>query len=221
MPIKKVSAAEKSEDVPHTEVGQAPELPTEVVPTPPTDAGPTAWAEVPDDDIEEPPKLDDRRPLSVALIALLAGVVIGGIGLGAYVIGEHVNRVYVRPARSSAQTPGIGGLPTNPPTAAPTTTVTPTPAIHFPPNAWEAFTYLLRSRGLSIDPAEKDYDDKANRHLCWALFSNDDPAFREKMIQGSIEQSEGGSWGEPEARYAIHSAVMAYCPQYDKPGWFK
>ncbi|AJK79185.1 hypothetical protein [Mycobacterium avium] len=69
---------------------------------------------------------------------------------------------------------------------------------------------------MSIDPAEKDYDDKANRHLCWTLFSNDDPAFRQKTIQGSIEASEGGTWGKPEATYAIRSAIMAYCPQFDR-----
>lgn len=63
-----------------TELGQAPDMPTEVVPppTPLSDVGPTAWAEA--DDIAELD--DDRRPLSVALMALLAGVVIGWIGLG-------------------------------------------------------------------------------------------------------------------------------------------
>jgi hypothetical protein len=75
---------------------------------------------------------------------------------------------------------------------------------------------LLTSRGLSIDPAEQSFDDGANRHLCLTLFSNSDPAFRARNIQGSIDQSEGGTWGPAEATYAIHAAIQAYCPQFDQ-----
>lgn len=215
MPIKRFTEDSSDASENPTELGQAPEVPTELIDSAegvqaPTDVGPTAWAEVGDDSLDASSNLDDRRPLSVALMALLVSVVIGGIALGAYVVGERVH-VRVQPARASVQ-------PSNPSSAAPTptTTVAPAPALKIQPNAWEAFTYLLRARGLSINPAEKDYDDKANRHLCWTLFSNGDPAFRAKMIQGSIEASEGGTWGKPEATYAIRSAIMAYCPQFDR-----
>lgn len=125
-------------------------------------------------------------------------------------IGE---RGHVVPARASATAVAQIAPPRAAPT--PTTVVTPTPALKIQPNAWEAFTYLLRARGLSIDPDEKDYDDKANRRLCLILDSNSDPAFRQRTIQKAIEASEGGTSGKPEATYAIRSAIMAYCPQFD------
>ena len=86
----------------------------------------------------------------------------------------------------------------------------------FPADAWPHFMNLLNSRGLSIDPAEQSFDDRANRQLCITLTGNSDPAFRARFIQGSIEQSEGGTWGPAEATYAIHAAIQAYCPQFDQ-----
>ncbi|ETB33212.1 hypothetical protein O977_09730 [Mycobacterium avium subsp. paratuberculosis 10-5975] len=85
MPIKRYPVGDVDQDDALTKAGEAPELPTEVVSptTPPTDVGPTAWAEVGDDSLDDSSNLDDRRPLSVALMTLLAGVVIGWIGLGA------------------------------------------------------------------------------------------------------------------------------------------
>lgn len=225
MPIKRYGATHDPA-VSETHVGQAPDMPTEVVPPPADVVGveATAWAEVDDfDDLSNP---DDRRPLPVSLIALLSGVVFCGIGLGAYVIGEHMNQVRPAPYSAAPTAAPPTATPTNPPTTAvavaapkPTTTVV-TPAMKFPPNAWDAFTYLLRTRGLWIDADQKDFDDKENRRLCLILDSNGDPAFHQRVIQKAIAASEGGTWGQPEATYAIHSAVMAYCPQYDQPGWF-
>lgn len=85
----------------------------------------------------------------------------------------------------------------------------------YPADAWPHFVSLLNSRGLSIDPAQQAFDDRANRHLCLVLFSNNDPTFRANTIQRAIEQSEGGTWGPAEATYAIPAAIQAYCPQFD------
>jgi hypothetical protein len=105
-----------------------------------------------------------------------------------------------------------------PPTPVPPTTVAATtqPARPtFPTDAWSHFTSLLNSRGLSIDPSEQAFDDRANRHLCLLLFSNNDPTYRANTIQSAIQESEGGPWGPAEATYATHAAIQAYCPQFD------
>lgn len=146
MPIKRYPVGDVDQDDALTKAGEAPELPTEVVSptTPPTDVGPTAWAEVGDDSLDDSSNLDDRRPLSVALMALLAGVVIGWIGLGAYMIGEHVSH-RSEGVNESLPPSRTVQIPSN--VAKPTTTATPTPALKIQPNAWEVFTYLLRARG--------------------------------------------------------------------------
>jgi serine/threonine-protein kinase len=113
--------------------------------------------------------------------------------------------------------PSLPQAPAPPSATAPPATATATqpawPTI--PPDAWSHFTSLLNSRGLSIDPSEQSFDDRANRHLCLVLFSKNDPTLRANTIQSAIQQSEGGTWGSAEATYAIHAAIQAYCPQFD------
>ena len=71
---------------------------TTVVPnTSVTDAAELAWSA---DDAPDIPEHSGRRPLPRMLISLLTGVAVGGIALGAFVLGRH----FTVPATNRAPT---------------------------------------------------------------------------------------------------------------------
>jgi hypothetical protein len=195
----------------------AAEDPTTVAPSPVELAQHLAWQ---DEDLDE-----NIQKYPWRLWPIVA-VVVAGVGLAVAIVAAVVvwNRQptivpVLGPGSGAVGTGTIapdvhpGGLPT---TTTATTTSTEAPP-HFPPDAWTQFMDLLHARGLDIDPAQRDYDDRANKHLCMTLYSNDDPTARARLIQETIDQSEAGTWGPAEATYAVHSALKAYCPQYDRP----
>ena len=86
------------------------------------------------------------------------------------------------------------------------------------PGAYQRWVSLLNSRGLWIAPGHQSDNDQHIRSLCTALATDDNPTWRANTIQTAIQETEQSSpnWGPPEASYAIHAALQAYCSQFNR-----
>jgi hypothetical protein len=174
---------------------------TVVVPDAPvTEAAELAWSE-----IAEP--IDDRRPLPRGLKLLLGSVCVGGLVLGAFVIGQH---------QMSRRTPPAAGIASVQPTPAPittTVTVVPNPAPAAAPTpvpsaatvtpAASPLPAAYRAGLASTNPGLSAF-------VCRYLGSPDEPHAGAAAQQ--VETRTG--WGfERSFEFAV-SAIVDDCPQY-------
>jgi Protein of unknown function (DUF732) len=164
---------------------------------------------------------DDRRPLPMALVILLAGVVVCGIGLGAYVVGWGQTRVIHETTTVLPTQIGPFPVPSNLPTAVTKETVQAAPPVQVPvqpPEAHQQFTEALRGdkpqtqdgNGLYPIQPRATIDSEAQA-MCRDLANG---GAIQPYIDGTLRKSPTlAPW---QAARVVHQAIQAYCPQYDK-----
>lgn len=135
----------------------------------------------------------EGRPLPRSLVALLAGVVVCAVGLGAYVVGEHEVSAPHPPAVHAARVqspPAVGEL-------------SPAP----PPNAAQTFAKLLSKDGFFVQtPARATAQAQAS---CAYLARGGTMA---GLIDGTAAKSPGIT--RPQDTQVTRDGVDAFCPQY-------
>ncbi|WP_369830299.1 DUF732 domain-containing protein [Mycobacterium sp. E342] len=162
---------------------------------------------------------------------LLSSVVVCGIGLGAYVIGERANLHFPTarppsPAQTFVPPPQIGPFPVPsklapPPPAAqrevPQHAAQPAPPVEAPPPAaHQQFTQALRSdrpqtqggNGLHPTDSPATVDSEA-RAMCRDLANG---GSIEPYVSGTLAKSPSlAPW---QAALVVNQALRAYCPQF-------
>lgn len=210
---------------------------TEAAATETADAQPTERVYAWQDELDEADRLD-RRPLPTALMILLSSVVVCGIGLGAYVIGERANLHFPTTARppSPAQRfvppPQIGPFPVPSKLAPPPEVQTPPPEAQreappvaqpppvqaAPPPAAKQFTNALNGdkvqtqggNGLYPTQPASTINSEA-QSMCQDLANG---GAIQPYIDGTLAKSPSlAPW---QAAQVVHQAIQAYCPQNDR-----
>lgn len=173
-----------------------------------------AWSAEPDDDRAatfEP----DRKPLPRSLVVLLTGVVVGSVGLSAFVIGQHAistphsrvvqaQQMRDRPAVGESSSPAAASQPQ-------VASVQPPPAhprIATPPGAAQTFSRLLGRDGFFIrTPDQAAAQAQAS---CAYLAQGGTMA---GLISSTAAKSPGTT--RQQAAQVTRDGVDAYCPQYE------